>query len=85
MTHLTAISVARLGSGKTTRAWWDGIPVLKAACGAQASPESLRVVSPDFSLTPEKMPTCPRCAVLLDQALETQRVHAGVGTRKAST
>jgi hypothetical protein len=54
----------------------------RAACNGMLISVYDRVLS---MFTATRLPTCLRCAVLRDEALETQRVPAGVGTRKAST
>jgi hypothetical protein len=76
VTHLTALSVARLASGNPHT--WG--PVAAAACGAPVSwvdgrtDVLLRVPYAAADITPEMIPTCPQCSVLLDQALEARGV-----------
>lgn len=79
MRHLTALSVARLASGNPHT--WG--PVAEAACGAEVkwingvTTELIRVAYTAAGITPEMIPTCPRCAVLLDAALEGSGVTYG--------
>ena len=76
MTHLTALSLERLRTGNP-RTWG---PVAEAACGAEVTwvdgrtAELVQIAYTRSGITPEMLPTCPRCAVLLDQALEGQDV-----------
>jgi hypothetical protein len=77
MTHLTALSLERLASGNP-RTWG---PVAEAACGAKVNwvdgrtTELIRCAYHAADITPEMLPTCPRCAVLLDAALESPHSH----------
>jgi hypothetical protein len=77
MTHLTALSLARLAT-KDPNLW--GPSDTTAACGGvvhwvryfseNVTAELIWIsITPD-GITPETIPTCPKCAVLLDQALE---------------
>lgn len=87
MIHITALSIARLASGNPHT--WG--PVAEAACGAPVSwvggrrpdpePTEIHVVIhipiAAADITPEMIPTCPACAVLLDAALEGAGTTSG--------
>jgi len=66
MRHLTKRALARLAN----RDWHD-LPVGHIACGGEYTESDVGGVwDVRRGLTPENRPTCPSCAVLLDQALE---------------
>jgi len=72
MRHLTKRALARLAG----RDWID-LPVGHLACAGEYTGRdgtATGVLDVRGGLTPENRPTCPKCAVLLDQDLEGQDV-----------